>query len=435
MNFEKHFKIAPDKLEKISDSLKEVEKQALENFTTPEAGELLLDDVLHLFHEAYNADGKRFLKEIFFENQVALRLIRDHEEEIFSKVDALKASTEEMNRRGQIQLVNLYRNIVADLFDPYLSIIVACLKLKESKFESFLQANLSQTEFQKFEYASSRLKGSTIFNGYDPLIRNAVSHSGTDSILYENDGIIFKKIKRSTEPEIGSVLKIKNEQLINYVYSMIDFIVAVGTAINIFGLDAVDLITDDQEMSGYYVQRVADQDAIERLRERKITFYDKVWNDPTLTNPEKLEHFSKEFAKHCQQRKLPATNIVFKKKEGMVIIEVPLKQIDMASEQAVIDRAVELIKYALIAEPLFGQRYKSFLVLELADKSYNRLQVWLQGDDLKAFDLRKANIYDLLYDGNIYKNEVDLDIRVDFEALEEIQHRSFNKVRTGRKRK
>ncbi|MCX2429840.1 hypothetical protein [Pedobacter sp. GR22-10] len=434
MNLRNYFKLTPHTANAITDSLEEVNKQALENFTTTENGELLLREVMHLFHEAYDADSRVFIKEIFFENQIALRLIKDHEEEIFEKIDFTKANQVNWNRRTQIQIVNLYRNVVADLYDPYLSIIVACLKLKEGLFESFVQANLGFSERDKINFALARLKGTTLFAGYNPIIRNAVSHSGTDSVVYEENQIIFRNIKRSSKPEITGIVEVKNEDLLGYIYSMVDFMTAVAIAINIFGLDAVDLITTDEELSGYFLSGVADADTIVRLRERKISHYESTWSDTALSEKEKLDHFAGIFSDHCQKRNLPAIKLLFKEKMSIVVIDVPVKEIAHQSEQEVINRAVELIKYTVIAEPLFGSRFRSFLVREEVEDGQDSYQVWIQGADLKDYDLQTANIYDLLYDGNIYKNEKDLNIQVDFSALEEISLRSLSRVRKGRLR-
>lgn len=94
-------------------------------------------------------------------------------------------------------VVNVYRSIVAELYDPALAIIVACLKMRDDSFTSFTNANLSMTEAQKWIFAKSKFKKPAIFAGYLPLIRNAVSHAGTHSIVYEEERVVFRKIQRA----------------------------------------------------------------------------------------------------------------------------------------------------------------------------------------------------------------------------------------------
>ncbi|MGE8423395.1 MAG: hypothetical protein ACN6PI_11230 [Sphingobacterium siyangense] len=196
-----------DKTASAKEALAEIKDICDENFSSEIAGKQLINEILGLFHEALETDDKAFLGKVFFENQKYLRLTYDHQDFIFRQWDDIKTRTDQMDRCMQMQLVNLYRNIVSDLFDPYLSIIIAAIRFKEGTFSSFNHANLSAGEFQKVQYASSRLKGTHMFSGYVPIIRNAISHSGTHSIVYRAEYIVFRKIQRKTVPEIADILK------------------------------------------------------------------------------------------------------------------------------------------------------------------------------------------------------------------------------------
>jgi hypothetical protein len=388
--------------------------------------------IIALFHDAFQADHKIFITQIFFEGQSAIRRTREHREYILHQFELVKTSpTSTMN---QIQAVNLYRSVVSDLYDPYLSIIVACIKLIEGAFDSFVGTNLSSTEFRKYEFASARLKGSVIFNGYFALIRNAVSHTGTHSITYEKESIIFKKVKRSVVPEITEVIQIGTDQLISYIQSLIDFTTAVDVCMNVFGLDAAEYIVGNAEIANSFADLLAMPEDFEVWRQNSVDYYAKVWSNPETTEQSKLEYFAKEFAKACAKHGMYAKQITFKQQLGIVVIEVPGKSIDMSDDQEISSRAIELIRYSLLAEPLFHFRFKSYLVAEAGKASNDSMQVWMQGEDLKDYILRKASIFDLIQDGKIFKNKVDLGMYVDFPALQQIQIKSLMNFRKGKAR-
>lgn len=410
-------------------ALLEVEEICKENFSSEASGKSMVAEMLNLFHEAFEIDNKRFLKEVFFENQKTLRLTYDHQAFIFDQWDKFKLESEPIDRLRQMQLVNLYRNIVSDLFDPYLSIIIACLKFKENSFASFTQANLSSGEFHKVEFAQSRLKGTAMFIGYNPIIRNAVSHSGTHSILYRPDEVIFRKIERTNLPTIKKYIKVSNVELVELIGYLVDFVTAVYAAINIFGIDVQKHITSDQELSTRFLHQTANKKSVRDIRDRKDKEVLGIWQDDQKTDDEKTEFFAKIFAENCTKNNLPAKSLTFKKEGKLLLINVPFKDVDGEDQQQINNRIIELFKYAILAEPLFNFKCSSFLVAETEQQDKDIFQVWLEGEDLKNYDLHEFDLYDLLSKAKIYRNKIDLNLTVDFEALEELELLSFEPVR------
>ena len=85
-----------------------------------------------------------------------------------------------------IHLVQIYRLVVADVWDPYISLPFACYQFLENSFIDMVSANLGQGERNKAEYIERRLKALDpelrLLSGYDPIARNAVSHSGSHGV-------------------------------------------------------------------------------------------------------------------------------------------------------------------------------------------------------------------------------------------------------------
>ncbi|MEI2272573.1 hypothetical protein OHD16_10520 [Sphingobacterium sp. ML3W] len=413
-----------DNTASAKEALAEIKDICDENFSSKIAGKLLIGEILGLFHEALETDDKGFLEKIFFENQKYLRLTYDHQDFIFHQWDDIKSKMDQMNRFMQMQLVNLYRNIISDLFDPYLSIIIAAIRFKEGTFSSFNQANLSASEFQKVQFASSRLKGTSMFSGYVPIIRNAISHSGTHSIVYQADHIVFRKIQRTTVPVITDILKLTNQELIDRIASLIDFITAVYASINIFGVDVQPIITNDQTLSSLYIHQVADKNSVKFLRDKKDQEILEKWNDPKLTGKQKEEFFAEKFTKNCNFNKMPAISIELLKKDKILLINVPHKLVGTKNLK-IINRAVALVKYALLAEPLFNFEYDSFLVAESPIEGSDSFQIWLKGEDLKNYDLHEIGLYELIDKASFYRNKEDFPLTVDFSEVEKEELYSF----------
>ena len=97
--------------------------------------------LLCVMHEARAINQPRFLKEVFLPWQELRQKTRPHSERI----------GEELSRIGEFELgsveeaahaANVYRNIVSDLFDPYLTLVVACFQFKDGKFSNLEDADL-----------------------------------------------------------------------------------------------------------------------------------------------------------------------------------------------------------------------------------------------------------------------------------------------------
>jgi hypothetical protein len=144
--------------------------------------------VLPLLHKARSRDERQFLMRVFLPWVGIRRRLRVNRNRIldeFAKSGTIAPTTPD----EYAHLVNVYRSIIADLIDPYLTLLVACYQFVEGGFTSIEDANFSQGERNKDEYLTSRIKDDDpqvrLLSGYSPIVRNAVAHSGSHGVTYQ----------------------------------------------------------------------------------------------------------------------------------------------------------------------------------------------------------------------------------------------------------
>jgi hypothetical protein len=204
--------------------------------------------LLCVMHEARETDQTEFLNEIFIPWHGLRRKTRPHFDRICDELVRI-GEFEPGSVEEATHAVNVYRNIVSDLFDPYLSLIVACFQFKEGTFSGLDNADLGQGERSKFDYLAARTNA--IFNGqpnflsgYDPRVRNAISHSGAHGVTYGVGRVVFKNIKRGT-PAIVETVQWTVEELQFRVIQLLECIQSIDVTVDIFGIDCSEVIQSD----------------------------------------------------------------------------------------------------------------------------------------------------------------------------------------------
>lgn len=384
-------------------------------------------EILGLFHDAFDKQPLVFINSIFFPNQLMLRATYARQDFALSQFKKARKIIKLETR--QIALEHVYRSIVADIFDPYISILVASVQLNEGNFQSFELANLEKGEFNKYEFLKKRLQPDALLKGYFPVIRNAISHAGSHGIERDNDQITFKNIKRGAEPGISNTKKVTTAELTGYIQDLIDLIVAIEAAINIMGLDMKNFIAQTPEIARVF-QSLMTQKQLAARRRKKDEAYGKIWNNEKLTAEARREYFIRLFAQGCQKNEMPATTIQFK--DHFVIIQIPQKQLEGTDDKFLVNRVAELINYLLLAEMFFHFKFTDFFVEEIPKPGKQPLQLWLKADDLKAYNIGDAHILDLMHDGKLFRDKEHQPIIINFEKLDETDARS---LKFGRKRK
>lgn len=407
--------------------LEAIEKQAQVSISSPAILDEYVTEILSLFYQSFNVDQIIFIEQIFFENQLMIRRTNANQEFIFDWFEQTKSLPE--GEKKQIQMVHVYRAMVSDIFEPYLSILVACIHLIEGSFDTFLQANLGAAEFKKHEFIKKRFKDTNLLKGYFPIIRNAISHAGSHGIRYEEGNVLFRKVKRGVNPTVDEVLSVSNEELIGHIQSLIDFTQCVDVSMNIFGIDANDLIIRDPQLSQAFFDKMFKPESYAKYREIRSEEYQKIWTDQKIKTIEKHEHFAKLFTEVCQKYDMPATTLRFLEKKKLVLINIPGKVIDLSDHQSVIRRISELIRYCLLVYQYFHFQFDSFVCEEEELQNHDALQVWIKKDELKLFNEGQSSYLDLIHDGHIFKNKIDWPITVDFAALREMDRKSIKEIK------
>ena len=412
-------------------TIHKLEQQVRRNISSVDRAEKFVSLILDLFHEAFIIDNLKFIRDVLFENQLVIRRTLEHQEYVSGQ---FKSAKRKNGIQQQIQLANVYRNAVADLFDPYISVLVACIEIRKGRFVSFLSANLGAAEFNKFQYVTANWNSGDLFGGYKPIIRNAVSHAGSHSIEYKDDEIIFRKISRGKPAVVADYMKTSTTELSGLIQDLLDFTEAMNTAINLIGLDLGERIVNDKLLTSLFKQQLVRPERHALRRKSMDADYALVWNDRNKTFKAKLEHFTGLYVNACKSENMPLDKIRFNEEQKIVIVEIPVQQVTSQAQKDILIRIGELVNYAALAEFYFHFQFMSYLVEEAVGPGRDSYQVWLQGPDLKAYNERTAHMIDLLHDGKVYKNKIDQPVNIDFNAFDDNRAKSLTNGRDRKKR-
>src|SRR5262249_8271026 len=158
------------------------------------------------------------------------------------------------------------------LFDPYLSLIVACFQFKEGSFTTLEDADIGHGERTKYDYLLKQVNAiyagkQTFLSGYDPRVRNAISHSGARGVTYLPDRVVFRNIKRATPPVVETVTWTFDELQLR-VMQLLECIVSIEVAAEVFGLDCTPVIGADFETYTQFVLHAVPPELRARWRKR-----------------------------------------------------------------------------------------------------------------------------------------------------------------------
>ncbi len=432
MNITDYIRIRKDLSEADKKALIDIQKQIKTTIPSNTIAKEYITEILNLLHDGLKINKNNCISDIFFEFIISTKKLINHKTRIYEELNQLKRfkpnSIEE-----KIHLVNIYRNIVSDLFDPYISLIVACLQFKEGQFISFIYSNLGQGERNKYEYSIARLKPTNLFNGYNPIVRNAISHTGTDSIKYENNHIIFRSIKRGNPPKI-SYEKWTTEELQNKILSLLNFIFAIDSAIELFGIDIGNEIKEDKQLFEKFLDEILTKNQKVEIQKNFEFLVEKIKNSVKLNEKQKIEILTNILFIECKKREMPIDSIKFNIKDKIVLLELPEKPIEHSDDSELIGRLTELFRYGIIAEPCYGNFFNRIIVKEISSKNKEVCKVICNSSDYQKYGKEKIGLIDLLYDCEIFILGNKLKIDVDFNKLQELEHESIERIFPRKKR-
>lgn len=380
--------------------------------------------ILCVMHEARTVDEGRFINEVFLPWFALRNKTRPHLERIaheLSRIPEFEAGSVE----EAAHLVNVYRNQVSDLFDPYMTLLVACFQFKESKFTSVSDADLANGERTKSEYLAKRVKalfsGETFLSGYDPIVRNAISHAGSRGVTYLNDRVIFKNIKRETPPRVETVIWTFDELQLR-ILQLMECILSIEAAVEIFGLDCSSIITADFSTQLNFAFHALSPQQVDAWRTRGEQISAKVRNAGHIGDKEKHEVLSQMLFYNCGLREMPCHGARFSKEKSIVCVDVPIVPLDTNDDEQLLDRLCELVRYAILARSLFSQMYSHVHVIETDQQRVaTRICGRFAGIDLDGWTGEKAGNVDLLNDSKWSIKGNPLGVEVDFEQLQQAE--------------
>lgn len=381
--------------------------------------------LLCVMHEARERDQPRFLKEVFLPWHELRQRTRSHFERIGEELSRI-GEFEPGSVKEAAHAANVYRNIVSDLFDPYLTLVVASFQFNDGKFASLEDADLGQGERNKFEYLIARVnqlyQGKPNFlSGYDPFVRNAISHAGAWSVTYKADSVVFKSIKRGT-PAVAETVTWSFDELQHRVIQLLECIQSIEVTAEIFGLDCTEAINADFDTYCQFVLRAVPPERRAELRERHVLLVAKIRNSEVASLEQKREALSQALFYNCGLRGMEYRGTRFSSSESALMVEVPAAAIDLNDDQQIQGRVFELPRYASLARSVFGEMYDYVHVVETDDTGTKcQLAVRINGKDLDDYIDERAGLVDLVNDSKWTLEGRSLGIQVDFQLIEQAE--------------
>lgn len=402
------------------DAINEMIKSSIIN---PEVLFEKLNHIICILHYAKEVNEKIFLSEIFLEWFIIQQKLRLYHDRVLEGYRNLTQFTP-YSKEEKLHLINIYRNIVSDLFDPYISLLVSSYQFLDNKFISFEHSNLSQAEFNKYEYLIS--KNRILFDniGYNSIVRNAISHSGSSGITIKEHSTIFLSIKRGDKPEIKRVTW-TDEELYKNTFDLYNFIKIIDICTNIFGYDCYEIIQNDIDLKLKFYFSLP-----ENLRKSSIEninqYLNNIIDNPTIDNKRKIEMLSMNLKYNFDVRKMSFYDFKFNFKRKLIYISIPYTEIKSTDNNELIHRLFAMIRYTILSRSHYRNLIDNFIIEEipLINDSYP-IKCYIKSDILDEYINEKAGIIDIVSESSFYINKNPLIIKINFDNLKKIEDENY----------
>jgi hypothetical protein len=385
--------------------------------------------LLPLLHEARRKDEKTFWVNLFLpwvSIQHSVRAQHDRILDEFARVGDFNANSPEL----LIHLVNLYRSIVADLIDPYLTLPLACYQFIEGVFTNIQDANVGLGERNKAEYLESRIKRvdpeNRLLSGYEPIVRNAVTHTGSDGVVYLEKAVLFRNIKRGIPPVVEGV-EWSQDVLTDKIVRLYECIISTDAGVNIFGVDCGELLVQDDDAKSELIQRALTPEQRRKLRGSFEVLVKRIREDKEMTANQRFELLSRIFLYNCANRNMPVHGIRISSQTRIVMVEIPDQQGDMSNDEVLRDAVLECSHYCILARTVFGPDFEQYSVRTVLESGQSRLSVTLKGKLLEEYIEEQAGLYDLLHEAEVRLENSKVVISVDFQKLSELERKNLGR--------
>ena len=381
--------------------------------------------LLLIMHQACEQDRTAYLTKVFFPwvgikrrlHDQVMRIVDDiarcNEIEAYSTEDAAHIATK------------VYRPLVSDVFDPYMTLLVATYTFIEGSFVDIETSNLGAQERSKAEVVESRIRQSggptNLLEGYDPIVRNALSHTGSEGVLYEPGSIMFRNIKRGPRPVVEP-RRWSHDDLHSNVIAMIELVMSIDVAVEIFGIDSVDLASR-REVTDRFMYHALNREGRLALRKSLDDKLKRLQNIETIPQVERLDLLGNILFLQCAECDIPCTKVAFNTEHKTCFVIVPIDAKPVSDEE-IQNSALPLIRYLIIARTAFGELFDRFVV-EGQVVGVNAIKVALPAGPSDEYAAEQAGLVDLLGDAEIWLNETPIFLTLDFDALSAAEDRTL----------
>lgn len=408
------------------ESIKAIDQRIQSKFHDVAITERRISEILDLIHQAYHINKIQFVNEIFFEFYILREKTVVNLKRIYFELSNLK-NFESYSISESNHLINIYRNLVSDLFDPYTSLLKASLQFSEGNFISFLDSNLGQGERNKYEFCLARMKPTTIFEGYDPIVRNAISHAGSDSIRITKSEIIFRNIKRGNPPIVTSV-KWTNEILQKKIYDLLNFVHSIDSSLEIFGFDITETIKSSKDLNLKFLDQILETKDRLALQSSFDDIIEKIVNKQNFNLQQKLNALTTFYFLESKKRDLAVNRILFNSEKKIVMIEIPKPEYDQSNDEQILSRFLEMLRYGILAEPCYRNWAKMITVVEVDEDKNEYCKLIGEVDNFRDYNFENAGIVDLANDLNYYFKGTKSEIIVDFTKIQKLENNNLGRL-------
>lgn len=428
-----HELLKPEKLLFVRKSLEPKDVQGLDgHLKGPGDADLRLANIsilLPLLHDARDKDSKNFWIDLFLPWISIQSSVRAHHDRIldeFARIGDFKHDSQQF----LIHLVNVYRSIVSDLLDPYMTLLVACFQFIEREFTTIKDANVGLGDRNKVEYLESRIRKvdpeNRLLSGYEPIVRNAVTHTGSDGVIYRADGVLFRNIQRGTPAAVETV-EWSKETLLNKIARLYECIISIDAAVNVFGVDCGELMLKDEDVKSEFMQRALTPERRAELRAPFEDLMQRIRDDKNLTDNKRFELLSQVLLYNCAKKKMPVHGIRVSTEKRTVMVELPDPQNDLSDHEVLRNAVMEYSHYAILARSVFGPDFERFAVRTVLESGQPRLTIVLAGKLLEQYIEERAGLCDLLHEADVRLNGNKIVISVAFDKVAEMERKSLDR--------
>lgn len=380
--------------------------------------------LLLIMDEARTRDAKAYLTKVFLPWIGIQRRLKDQMLRILADIERINVSEAYGTEDTAHIATKIYRPLVADVFDPYLTLIVATYEFIEDKFISIEATNVGALERAKTEWIQSRIRRSggpdNLLDGYDPIVRNAVSHAGSEGVQYDKGSVLFRDIKRGPTPEIKA-RRWSYEELDWHVIALIELVMGIDAAVEIFGIDNMDVLVSDKSIKDLVLLHAYDKEGRRKLAKGLQSDLEPLRVAKNVPQQEKLNLLGQYLFQACAERDIPCTSVGFNAEGSACFVSVPVEA-KPETDDEVRNQAAKLIRYAIIARSIFSTMFDQFIIEGQVGEA-TPIRIRLAGGSLDEYANEEAGLFDLIgdaelkMDGDIIRLEIDQNA---LEALEDI---------------